>query len=374
MIIFPKQKIFLLFLHLVSAKEIFINPSAEQTFLVNINTWILHYMIVEVDILEDYICRISPNLLDILLIDRTASTGRTSHNIFWATSDYENLGKGYEYSSPILPQQITGRNGHIIMPRVLKKRDKQQSRSREMAEVFTPSWICNTQNNLIDEAWFGRKEVFNTEYIDESGAHKWRVNPNKIVFSNGKSWKDYVRSTRMEITCGEAPYIASRYDTTTGMAIPIEKRIGLLDRKLRVVTENAESIEEWIEWVQIAFKNIYAYEWQGDNLLIARENMLISFLEYYQQKFVEFPPLTTINDIAYIISWNIWQMDGLKFVIPNSCKNSSETAYTLFGEETNEYTCEGCKKNNPYKHNGIYCYVMDWETNKKVKFVSLIKK
>ena len=40
---------------------------------------------------------------------------------------------------------------------------------------------------------------------------------------------------RMEITCGEAPYLVSRYDTTTGEPIPIGRRIGLLDRKLCVI-------------------------------------------------------------------------------------------------------------------------------------------
>ena len=29
--------------------------------------------------------------------------------------------------------------------------------------MFTPSWVCNAQNNLIDDAWFGRKGVFNEE-------------------------------------------------------------------------------------------------------------------------------------------------------------------------------------------------------------------
>ena len=47
-------------------------------------------------------------------------------------------------------------------------------------------------------------------------------------------------SKRLEITCGEAPYIASRYDTVSGEPIEIKRRIGILDRKLRVVTENAE--------------------------------------------------------------------------------------------------------------------------------------
>ena len=234
-------------------------------------------MPVEVDILEDSIFRLSPELLNILLKDHTTSKEDIQHNIFWATSDYEYLGDGYQYDSPILPCLITGDNGHIIMPRVLKNRDTQTARSREMAEVFTPSWICNAQNNLIDEAWFGRNDVFNTEYIDEHGCHRWNPNSEKIQFPEGKTWKDYVRDNRLEITCGEAPYIVSRYDTTTGESIPIEKRIGLLDRKLRVVGENTTTSGEWLEWAQEAYKSIYAYEWQGDNLLIARESMLISF-------------------------------------------------------------------------------------------------
>ena len=120
-------------------------------------------MPVEVDILEDSIFLLSPELLNILLKDHTMSKEDIQHNIFWATSDYEHLGKEYQYDSPILPHLITGDNGHVIMPRILKSRDTQAARSREMAEVFTPSWICNAQNNLIDEAWFGRKDVFNTE-------------------------------------------------------------------------------------------------------------------------------------------------------------------------------------------------------------------
>ena len=241
-------------------------------------------MPVEVDILEDSIFRLSPELLNILLKDHTTSKEDIQRNIFWATSDYEYLGEGYQYDSPILPCLITGDNGHVIMPRILKSRDTQTARSQEMAEVFTPSWICNAQNNLIDEAWFGRKDVFNTEYTDEQGCHRWRPNSEKIQFPEGKTWKDYVRDNRLEITCGEAPYIISRYDTTTGEAIPLEQRIGLLDRKLRIVGENTETSGKWLEWVQEAYKSIYAYEWQGDNLLIARESMLISLYRILSTK------------------------------------------------------------------------------------------
>ncbi len=326
-------------------------------------------MPVEVDILEDNIISLSPALLDILLKDNSKDTQR---NIFWATSDYESLGDKYKYDSPILPELITGSNGHIIMPRILKSRDTQTARSRGMAEVFTPSWICNAQNNLIDEAWFGRKDVFNTEYSDGQGCHRWRANLEKIQFPEGNTWKDYVCDNRLEITCGEAPYIISRYDTTSGESIPLEQRIGLLDRKLRIVSENTETSGEWLKWTQEAYKSIYAYEWQGDNLLIARESMLISFIEYYQQKFGKQPQLKSIKCIANIISWNIWQMDGLKGVVPNSCHE--EKPLSLFADDNLQSTpCPGCANNDIHEHNGIKCRIMDWKKKKTILYINLIK-
>jgi hypothetical protein len=140
---------------------------------------------------------------------------------------------------------------------------------------------------------------------------------NKINFPEGKTWKHYIRDTRLEMACGEAPYITSRYDTTTGEFIPIENRIGLLDRKLRVINENVEDSGEWLEAAQTAYKNIYAFEWQGDSLLLAREAMLITFIENYSFKFGKEPLLKSIQYIAYIISWNVWQMDGLKELFRN---------------------------------------------------------
>lgn len=81
------------------------------------------------------------------------------------------------------------------MPRVLKHRDTQSTRSREMAEVFTPSWICNAQNNLIDEAWFGRKDVFNHEVTSKDGTHSWEINPDKIAFLKAGHGKTMYRKT-----------------------------------------------------------------------------------------------------------------------------------------------------------------------------------
>ena len=193
-----------------------------------------------IDIREDDLSAISPEVLATLLRDHT-----TGKNIFWATHDYEALGKMYDYHSEILPELITGEHGMVIRPRVLKSKENQTDRSKDMAEVFTPSWVCNAQNNLVDEAWFGRKDVFN---IEDSEHHNWKATADKITFPKDKDWKDYVRATRMEMTCGEAPYLASRYDTTTGEPIPLHQRIGLLDRKLRVISENTESSGDWLDF------------------------------------------------------------------------------------------------------------------------------
>ncbi|MBR1682303.1 MAG: restriction endonuclease subunit M [Bacteroidaceae bacterium] len=320
-----------------------------------------------VDIREDDLQDISAEVLSTLLRDHT-----TGCNILWATHDYEALGSEYAYHSEILPHLITGEHGMVIRPRVLKSKEQQTDRAKDMAEVFTPSWVCNAQNNLVDEAWFGRKDVFN---VENSENHTWHSKSDKIIFPEGKTWKDYVRATRMEMTCGEAPYLVSRYDTTTGELIPIEQRIGLLDRKLRVVSENVGISGEWLEWAQTAYMNTYGFEWQGDNLLLAREALLWTFIEYYQAKFGKAPLTKSINYIAYIISWNLWQMDGLKGVVPDSCMNGvNVTEQTLFGEEEHTINCPGCQHDDMRRHNGIYSLIRDWPNNKKrIRFIDLIK-
>lgn len=325
------------------------------------------------DVPEDLILQISPDLLSTLLVDHTTSTPDCRRNIFWATSDYENRGRGFQYHDEITPECITGENGHVIMPRVLKAKDTQQERSHAMAEIFTPSWICNAQNNQIDESWFGRPAVFNRAFIGDNGEHLWEPVTEKITFPEGKSWMDYVREPRMEITCGEAPYLASRYDTTTGQQIPLSHRIGLLDRKLRVVGENTTTSGEWLKAAQAAYKSTYAYEWQGDNLLLAREALLVSFIEYYHARFGKMPLLRSMQYIAYIISWNVWQMDGLKGVVPDSC-GVRESAPDLFGH-VEKSDCSGCNNGDVFSHNGIYCTIRDWRKKKPkciIRYVDLL--
>lgn len=319
-------------------------------------------MVTDLDVKENTLYKSNEQVFKILLKDRT-----TKKNLIWATDNYALRGKGYQFDDAITLAAVTNQNGNLIKPRVAKSKKEQSVRIKTKAEVFTPSWVCNAQNNLVDNSWFGKEGVFNTET-----EKAWITNYEKVVFPEGKTWQDYVKENRLEITCGEAPYLVSRYDTVTGEEIPVKDRIGLLDRKLRVVSENIDSEIEWYEWAEKAFQSIYGYDWQGDNVLLARENLLETFIDYYVEKFEVYPINEYLLKIAEIISWNIWQMDGLKFVVPNSCHKQKPLQMSLFGEEPEE-ECLGCKTNNPFKHNGIYCYVMDWETKKKVKFANLIK-
>ena len=177
-------------------------------------------------------------LLTILLRDR--SSGK---NIIWATDNYSSRGYGYQSYDHITVEAITGYHGNIIKPRTEKSKKEQTDRIRDKAEVFTPSWICNKQNNLVDNAWFGTDFVFNEE-TDKT----WVATTEPIVFptATGKTWQDYINDVRLEITCGEAPYLVSRYDTVSGYMIELSQRIGLLDRKLRVVSENTQTEKEWL--------------------------------------------------------------------------------------------------------------------------------
>ena len=328
-----------------------------------------------IDLLEDKLLSESPELLVTLLKDHTTSRANNcTCNIFWATNDYEHLGEGFTYSDPITTEHITGEYGYIIQPRICKDKETQILRSKNKAEVFTPSWICNNQNNLIDNAWFGREGVFNSENDDNS----WTANNAPITFPEGKTWKDYVRDIRLEITCGEAPYLASRYDTVTGEFIPVEQRIGMLDRKLRVINENCHKSGEWLNAARKAYQSVYGFEWQGDSLLIARETLLYTFVENYRLKFGKNPLKKSLKSIADIISWNLWQMDGLKGVVPNSCTTQKDTKKNIFGEEfIEEKPCNGCLKGNIHEHNGIKCLIRDWRKSPKEKqietFISSIK-
>jgi len=308
-----------------------------------------------VDIHETVIRDWGHGIIDFLLMDQT-----TKENIIWATDDYSSRGEGYCFHDNITSENVCGEGNHIIQPRISKSLAEQKKRIVDKAEVFTPSWVCNSQNNVIDKAWFQtEKDVFNHE-TEENGNHFWEMIEEEPVYPDGKKWRDYVADTRLEMACGEAPYLCSRYDATTGEMIPVERRVGLLDRKLMIVNANTPNItpdmsknqcenvhRRWSQEAYKALQSTYGFEWQGDNLLLARESVLITFIEYYQAKWRtdRLPDMKSIEKAAEIISWNIWQMDGLKYGIPGY--KPKEQKNVLFSE--------------PISPRERFCVIKEWK-------------
>ena len=304
-------------------------------------------------------------VLDTLLKDK--STGK---NIIWATDPPEELQTVmYEPvtdKSPITAQQLWLTHYEVVLPRMMKQTDTQQQRTRKKGEVFSPAWVCNKMNNALDADWFGAlvAEESTGQFTVEL-PQGWQTVETPVQFPacGGKTpaWVQYVQSRRLEVTCGEAPFLASRYDAATGEMIPVARRIGILDRKLRVVSENAATEDEWRKYATHAVQSTYGYEYQGDNLLLARVNLLLTYAEHLQARWQRKPTKEELQPIATIISWNLWQMDGLHLSVPGG-KPQPETEqldlFSMFGTVEEQTPAVSCK-------------VKNWRSNKTQNFETI---
>ena len=291
------------------------------------------------------------------LLDRLLADKATHGNILWATDAYAQLGEWYSPGNEIRPQRITGDNSDLIKTRARRAMEQRTERTRQHAEVFTPLWVVKKMNDYADEQWFGRKD----------GIYKY-TGEGKIYFSKQKHWKLYVDARRLEITCGEAPFLATRYDVETGEAIPVEDRIGLLDRKLRAISENVQDVEEWKRWALRAVQAIYGYELQGDNLLIARVNILCTVEEHLFHRWRQKADKTWLEKLCNVIAWNLWQMDGIHGCVPVPPAPTEEqlSLFPPVEEQTNLF-------GETEKHD-IPCRLFDWRGDRSISYTTLREK
>lgn len=276
-----------------------------------------------IDISEEALAKESQDLLSVLLKDRT-----TNKSIVWATHSYEFWGRGFGVADSITPRKVTGPYANLIQPRSEKSKAEQKDRTKVRAEVFTPTWLVKLQNGFVEEEL---STLPLEAYIDT----KW-----------------------LEITCGEAPYMVSRYDTVTGEEIKLEDRVGFVDRKLQRISQEISDESEFFNLAVRAYKASYGYEYQGDSLLLARENLLASFEDYYRAAFDKEPSLEQRMEIATIISYNVMQMDGIAKTTPYSMTAPKAVQLDLFGEVEEEIPVMEPKKTK----------LKDWKKNKMIGF------
>ena len=278
-----------------------------------------------IDISEEKLAMEAADLLKILLKDRT-----TKKNIVWATHSYELLGKGFAPSDRITPSRVTGTYANLIQPRSEKSKYDQKDRTKIRAEVFTPTWLVEKQNGYVEAE---------LESLD---------------------LEDYIQLRWLEITCGEAPYMVTRYDTVTGEEIPLSERVGFVDGKLQRISREVSDEATFYELVKKAYRASYGYEYQGDSLLLARENLLATFEDYYLAKTGNQPTLEQKKEIATIISYNVFQMDGLNKISPYSAKQERSQQLSLFSDELEVQEVEESKTQ-----------IKDWKKNKLIGFECL---
>ena len=289
---------------------------------------------IEDDIL--YLRRLG--LLDKLLLDRT-----TRRNIVWGSGAHAGLGKEYESGCEIRGELITGDRSGVIKTRARKELGARSDRTRKNGEVFTPLWICRRMNDYADETW---KEA-EAARGGKSPAARWRRCVDRRV---------------LEITCGEAPYLASRYDAATGEEIPLAERVGIIDRKLRAVDENTTTEGEWLKWAFRAFEAAYGYELLGDNLVIARVNLFMTFDENLRRRWERAPTMRECLRLVKIITWNIWQADGLTGKTPRFEQWDGERRQRGLFDGIEGYTDETQSGEAPY------CRVFDWRSRRAYEY------
>lgn len=326
-----------------------------------------------INIQDDILQLAALGLLDRLLVDKA-----TGGNILWATDAYAHLGEGYAPGDEIRPARITGNNSDLIKTRARRAMEQRAERTRQHAEVATPRPIVQQMNDFADKEWFDRPEGFHQ-----------KTDSGKIDFPNKKTWKSYVDARRLEITCGEAPFLASRYDVETGEALPIEQRFGLLDRKLKAVSQNARDQDEYKSWALRAVQAIYGYELQGDSLLIARVNILCTVQEHFRHRWQTKPDKNYLGKLCNVICWNLWQMDGLEGSVPvppaPKCQQLDlfppkkinkilRQWKNLFGE-VEPLSPQNSPQNTPDPEStAIPCVVYDWRAQRRHHYSTLREK
>jgi len=296
---------------------------------------------VQIGIQEELLQLHVQGLLEPLLADKT-----TGSHLIWATDAHAERGPSYRREREIEVADITGINVDVIKTRARKALEQQSARTKQHAEVFTPRHICERMLSEADASYFGASDPF--------------LSRDKIPFPDTKAWQSYVDARRLEITCGEAPYLTERYDVTSGEAIPLSERLGVLDRKFRVVGENTGGEEEWLNWAFCALEATYGYEFQGDNVLLARLNLLMSFAEAYSGRFGRKPDIKSYRHAETIIVWNLWQMDGLSGTIPYRKATEEYRQFSLFDTEE-----EGIATEQPH------CRIRDWRSGRSFTYSSL---
>ena len=124
-----------------------------------------------------------------------------------------------------------------------------------------------------------------------------------------------------------------------------------------MVGENTDTELAWITWAAQAVEATYGYEFQGDSLLIARLNVLMTVRDFMEDRFGQTLTEKQFGRLIQTVVWNLWQMDGLTDRIPFAAEEEPDMGGLLFGMMQEQENTD--------------CRIYDWRTGLDVPFYKL---
>jgi hypothetical protein len=203
-------------------------------------------------------------------------------------------GDPLDETAEITPEWLMHHFGQLRR-RCDKPKAEQRARTKRRAEVFTPTSVVAFMN-------------------DHAEAAKCNVPVEEL---DTVSWRDRIQLRALDSCCGEGAFTTTLYDPITGEDIPEPERVGILDRKLRLVVEHAP-MSLAPRYLLTALRTSYACDIMGDNVILARMNVYLAWLEAYRRAMGTPPSIAEMNEACEVICGTVMQVDALTGMLPAS--------------------------------------------------------
>lgn len=208
---------------------------------------------------------------------------------------YVTDGEPLDETAEITPEWLMRHGVEQLRRRCDKSKTEQRARTKRRAEVFTPTSVVAYMVEQAESAKLG----VTVEELDTV------------------PWRDRIQLRSADMCCGEGAFMTTLYDPITGEDIPEPERVGVLDRKLRLVVENAP-MSMATRYLLTALRTSYACELVGDNVILARMNVLLAWREAYCRVMGTSPSVAEMTEACEVICGTVMQVDVLTGMIPAS--------------------------------------------------------
>ena len=203
----------------------------------------------------------------------------------------------------------------------------------------------NRKLNSLDAAWFGHEPAFNTE-----SASGWQTLSEPVAFDDPFHWKKYVIRPVFLFQAGRGQALVFRPFALGAQPMPYEKRMGILDRRLRIISENTREESEWLRWAESALQSLYGTDSSPLSIFQARLSAIMAVREAYAQRFGAQLPVREEKYMVTTLCWNLFQMDpvtGCSFPVEEKPAPVQLSLFETPAAQSSEQDRDGLPKENP---------------------------